>query len=174
MNTTHSIVWLHLSDLHLCEQQTGWDCHRVLEPLRKDLQEMESEHGLKPDLIFFTGDAAFGNLSTSSMTDQYGQVAQFLDSVRKAFSVEVPKQNVFLVPGNHDVDRQEVTQQQTEWLRNPARTASEITKLIQTGNREWKAYAARLHAYRGFLETHGYGHLLQDPERLLYAAVREV
>jgi len=174
MNTANSIVWLHLSDLHLCEQKTGWDCHRVLEPLLKDLKEMEGDHGLRPDLIFFTGDAAFGNLPQSSLAQQYGEVADFLDSVRQAFSVEVPKQNVFLVPGNHDVDRKKATRQLTAWLRDKTRTADEITTLIQAGDEDWKNYAARLCTYGEFLETHGYGHLLEDRERLIYAAIREV
>jgi predicted MPP superfamily phosphohydrolase len=59
-----SITWLHLSDVHLCKPRTGWDVHRVLRPLLADLRRMQSEHGLCPDLIFFSGDLAFGNIGT--------------------------------------------------------------------------------------------------------------
>ncbi|MGH8499801.1 MAG: hypothetical protein ACRERV_13500 [Methylococcales bacterium] len=57
-----SIVWLRLSDLHACQAKTGWDAHRVLDRLIPDRKVMEKRHGLSPNLIFFTGDAAFGNI----------------------------------------------------------------------------------------------------------------
>lgn len=172
MNLPHSLVWLHLSDLHLCESKTGWDCHRVLVPLLEDLRQMEASRGLKPDLIFFTGDAAFGNIKDSSLAEQYAQVAQFFDSVRQAFSAEVPKENVFLVPGNHDVDRAETTEADSEWLDKRTKQ-SEINSLLQEAGKPWQRYMERLAAYRQFLETYGYSHLLADPQRLIYSAIRE-
>jgi len=60
---SRTLTWLHLSDLHACRPNTGWDAKRVLATLRADLQKLNKEHGLRPDLIFFTGDAAFGHLS---------------------------------------------------------------------------------------------------------------
>jgi len=51
----HTVTWLHLSDLHICQPKTGWDAARVLEKLRDDLLHMQQAHGLQPDLIFFTG-----------------------------------------------------------------------------------------------------------------------
>ena len=89
------IVWLHLSDLHLCETKTGWDAHRVLMPLIRDLQYMEIEHGLLPQLIFFTGDAAFGNYGSgpgSTLSEQYQGIETFLSEVREAFPSKSPKQ----------------------------------------------------------------------------------
>ncbi|CAG1021851.1 hypothetical protein MTYM_01293 [Methylococcales bacterium] len=106
MKSNNSIVWLHLSDLHLCKPKTGWDCRQVLTFLTKDLQRLEELQGLRPDMVFFTGDAAFGAIPESSLAQQYSEVAQFLDSVRTAFSIEIPKGNVFLVPGNHDINCQ--------------------------------------------------------------------
>jgi hypothetical protein len=47
----NSITWLHLSDLHYCEPQSGWDADDILEKLRDDLQHMEKEYGLMPDMI---------------------------------------------------------------------------------------------------------------------------
>jgi predicted MPP superfamily phosphohydrolase len=59
---TKILTWLHLSDLHACKPKTGWDARRATDALCKDLKEMQRKHGLRPDLIFFTGDAAYGHL----------------------------------------------------------------------------------------------------------------
>ena len=56
-----TVTWLHFSDMHLCQPKTGWEASRILETLRVDLDKMR-DRGLLPDLIFFTGDAAFGQL----------------------------------------------------------------------------------------------------------------
>lgn len=46
--------------------------------------------------------------------------------------------------------------------------------MIQDGKRQWRRYMERLADYRTFLESHGFDHLLGDPERLIYSTVREV
>jgi 3',5'-cyclic AMP phosphodiesterase CpdA len=171
--SSNAIVWLHLSDLHLCEPKTGWDAHSVLDPLIEDLKTMEAEHGLLPQLLFFTGDAAFGSVAGASLADQYQDVETFLAGVRGAFSQAIPKDNVFLVPGNHDVDRGEVTDDQNLWLDQQT-DVKKITQRIQEGKKDWRQYMDRLATYRQFLETNGYDHLLTDPGRLLYAQVREI
>ena len=171
-----SIVWLHLSDLHLCEPKTGWDAHRVLDPLIKDLRHMEKEHGLLPQLIFFTGDAAFGNFGSepgSTLPEQYQGIETLLSGVRKAFTVEIHKANLFLVPGNHDVDRNEATEPLTTWIEQQT-NPEKITELIKSGNKQWKQFMERLTFYRQFLQDHHYTHLLNDPERLIYAEAREI
>ena len=59
------VTWLHLSDLHVCKPRTGWDAKRVTDTLCADLRKMQEEHGLRPDLIFFTGDAAYGHIGSA-------------------------------------------------------------------------------------------------------------
>jgi hypothetical protein len=46
--------------------------------------------------------------------------------------------------------------------------------MIHAKEVQWKRYMERLDAYRTFLADAGYDHLLQDPERLIYTARREV
>jgi tetratricopeptide (TPR) repeat protein len=137
---------------------------------------MQDEHGLRPDLIFFTGDLVFGQVGNDAGYDIRGQfegAAEVLDRVRASFDVEVARENVFIVPGNHDVNRDYVTEDQTTWLDNQT-DADKVTDLIQRKPLQWKRYVERLEDYRLFLEKHGYGHLLQDPERLTYALTREI
>ncbi len=99
-----TLTWLHLSDLHACDPRTGWDAKRVTDTLIADLQKMERAQGLQPDLIFFTGDAAFGQIGKKKgemIGDQFRTAHDFLTSVRKAFTIEVPQRNLFLVPALH-------------------------------------------------------------------------
>jgi predicted MPP superfamily phosphohydrolase len=55
------ITWLHLSDLHACPRD-GWESAEITSKLVDDLKRLAETRQLVPDLIFFTGDAAWGNL----------------------------------------------------------------------------------------------------------------
>lgn len=182
---TRTITWLHLSDLHACTPNSGWDAHRVLDSLRTDLRRMRDEHGLQPDLLFFTGDAAFGHLGSEkgkAIGDQFRTAHEFLTSVCKEFAPEIPQRNVFLVPGNHDVNRNKVTRFVTSWLEQyPPRkenerklTLDETERIMRDGGKEWGQLLERLSDYEHFLRSSGYDHLLTMPNQLVYADMREV
>src|SRR5215210_231139 len=171
-----TLTWLHLSDLHACRPRSGWDSGRIAKTLVDDLAGLQREHGLRPDLIFFTGDAAFGHLPGSepgrSIEEQFREAGAFLDAVRRAFTPEVPLADLFLVPGNHDVDRRDVLESQTEWLDR--QMLERVEKLIHDGGPEWRGFMHRLGPYQDFLRGHDLGHLHGDPQRALWATVREV
>jgi formylglycine-generating enzyme required for sulfatase activity/predicted MPP superfamily phosphohydrolase len=166
-----SLTWLHLSDLHAGRPQ--WDSGRVTETLIADLKRLAAE-GLRPDFLFFTGDAAWGRAegaALESLDAQFDLAADLLTAARRAFEPELPLANVFLVPGNHDVDRTRVRPSQTSALG--AMSLDQVHKWIESGNVEWETAMERLLAYRRFLARHGYEHLLDDPARLIYGCVRE-
>jgi hypothetical protein len=171
------ITWLHLSDLHSCNPRTGWDAARVEEALVRDLAELREKHGLEPNLLFFTGDAAFGKIGSEPEETVAGQLVVFgelLEKIRQAIDEDFPWENVFLVPGNHDVDREEADPTQLSWFDDTAKLR-DVKEMIRQGKRSWRNVMARLADYRGFLESHpGLRHLLQDPERLIYATHRQV
>jgi len=171
-----TVTWLHLSDVHFCPEKTGWDAARVLRSLRRDLVEMQDRHGLHPDLIFFTGDLAFGHLPDSAIEGQFEEGMRFLDGVRKSFRPTVKRDRVFIVPGNHDVNRRLVSSMETEWLDRQESTAGAetISLLMRDNQRVWRFIAERLNDYRQCLERHGYRHLLADPARLVYAVRRNI
>ncbi|MCP3998583.1 MAG: hypothetical protein GY722_26465, partial [bacterium] len=105
---TATLTWLHLSDLHACKPKSAWDADRVTETLVEDLSRIQADHGLRPDLLFFTGDAAFGEIGNKAgqkIRHQFDRFADFLSAVRCAFEPEIALDDVFLVPGNHDVNR---------------------------------------------------------------------
>lgn len=171
-----TICWLHLSDLHYAPFKTGWDANRVIKSLLKDLRRMQDEHGLLPNLIFFTGDAVYGQVGSGpgeSIGEQFAGFANFLEQIRTAFSPEIPHENIFLVPGNHDINRDYVSEDQTEWL-DKQYDVDKVISVIKDNRLMWKRYFERLHDYRSFLEKNGYAHLLQDPDRLIYCLPRQV
>ncbi len=176
MNTT--VTWLHLSDLHACPGRTGWDANHIVKSLCDDLKELQRDCRLRPDFIFFTGDAAFGQLgdkSGISLEDQYKAVQQFLEHVRCSFRPELSPRDIYLVPGNHDVNRDDIDSAQTFWLRDPGRSLDDIISMMQAGKAQWRRFMERLEDYKAFLRSNGYEHLLTDDKnRLIYADAREV
>ena len=173
---SQTITWLHLSDRHAGKPGLAWDANRVIDTLVANLKKMENDFGLHPDLIFFTGDAAFGQLGSGpgqSLADQFATAHQFLTSVREAFDPPIPIEDLFLVPGNHDVSRKAAGKALTEWL-DRQQDAAVVNDLIEHGDEDWPRYMERLAAYREFLETTGYSLLLEDPNRLVYTALRPI
>jgi predicted MPP superfamily phosphohydrolase len=171
-----TITWLHISDLHAGKPGVDWDAKRVLKTLITDLKQMASDHKLRPDFIFFTGDAAWGQIGShgnQTLSSQFKIAGQFFKEVRQAFTPEIPVANLFLAPGNHDVNRRVVTESQTSWL-DAQEDPTKITEIIVNGNKspEWRRYMERLSVYRTFLKANNCGHLLGDPDRLVYHVPR--
>jgi predicted MPP superfamily phosphohydrolase len=164
-----TVTWLHLSDLHTCAPKTGWDSYRVLETLEDDLKYMENHYDLHPDFIVFTGDAVFGHLPTQgfNIAEQFKDAERFFSRVRESFISPVPKNRFFIVPGNHDIDRNMVTDDQIQWLLTQGNQDA-ITAMIHSGNRQWQRAMERLNSYKDFLENEEYFHLLPDPKRLIF------
>ena len=66
--------------------------------LHRDLADLAREHGLRPDLLVVTGDLAEWGLPS-----EFRQVSEFLRALSEA--AEIPRRNVAIVPGNHDINR---------------------------------------------------------------------
>jgi len=128
---------------------------RVTDTLVADLRAMQNQFGLCPDFIFYTGDSVFGNLGNGplgAIKEQFEAAHNFLEKVRCVFSPEVPRSRLYIVPGNHDVNRLMVTPDQTQWL-NTVREVEIIINMIQDGGLQWQRIIERLSDYRIFLET---------------------
>lgn len=80
--------WLHLSDLHVFEEA---DTTLILEDYEKLAKEFH------PDFIVITGDFRHKKYKTT-----FEKTKIFLDEILRIFNVR--KKDVFLVPGNHDVN----------------------------------------------------------------------
>lgn len=89
------LTWLHLSDLQL---QKG-DGQAVLDQLQDDVKRSVREENLSPDFICVTGDVA-----DSGQPAEYERARKFFDKLLA--STSVPKERVFIIPGNHDFNWQ--------------------------------------------------------------------
>ena len=170
---SRKLTWLHLSDFH-ARKRDDWDAHPITDKLVHDLKDMQVRHGLQPDFIFFTGDVAYGAVHGESMADQYQLARQFLEAVRTAFKPEISLRDIYLVPGNHDVDREEILPEQTQWLRHKDRKLEEIIAAMQDGKKQWRSWMDRLMSYRNFLTSYGLTHLEPNDSHLIWADSREI
>ncbi|MEX1363154.1 MAG: metallophosphoesterase [Nannocystaceae bacterium] len=91
------LTWMHLSDLHVGGED--WQRDDVLRALVRDLPGLLEDKGLRPDLLFVTGDVA--NRGTR---EEYDGALEVLEQVTGVLGLE-PRHSVFAVAGNHDVDR---------------------------------------------------------------------
>ena len=103
MTTTDrgALRWLHLSDLHV-RAGDGYEQDVVLKALVRSFSDGEPLAALRPDLVFCTGDVAAGGKA-----GEYREAARFFDALSTATGVT--RDRVFVVPGNHDVDRERVS-----------------------------------------------------------------
>ena len=97
-----------MSDLHFGHGGPGyqWNQVRVLDELLSDVGEVvRLKKAPAPGFIFVTGDVAFsGGARTPATGDgEYALATTWL--TRLCGALHVPKERVFVVPGNHDVDR---------------------------------------------------------------------
>ena len=88
------IRWLHISDLHLgsCEMSTDM--------LRNELPDFLAKEGLKCDYVFCTGDIKTAGPHDNGYTED---MATYMLDICQA--VGVKSERLFVVPGNHDINR---------------------------------------------------------------------
>ncbi len=91
-----SVTWLHVSDFHLSDKGP-YNQEVILNALVSSVRRLRGE-GHKPDLIFATGDIAqYGK------ANEYAYATKFFNDLLDAAGLE--KNRLFIVSGNHDVDR---------------------------------------------------------------------
>ncbi|MDJ0841178.1 MAG: metallophosphoesterase [Acidobacteriota bacterium] len=173
---TVELSWIHFSDLHLNKNKHGWDSHHILRTLLEDMETLSNRIG-KPDLIFFTGDLAYGHqVAGLSIDDQFDQAFQFFDQIQQR--LRLPKHHFFIVPGNHDVNREERLSTHQAWFDSlsPTEESStfKVAELISRAGRDWQDLRKPLSNYQAALRRFGYDHLLQDAERLCYGHTLEI
>src|SRR5712691_919108 len=96
----YRLQFLHISDLHAKgpQEREPWRRRRVLgDAWRRNLETLLEEEGLI-HFVFFTGDAA-----QSGHPDEYSEVSDFFQELRK--ELDLKPDRLFVVPGNHDIDR---------------------------------------------------------------------
>ena len=105
------------------------------------------------------------------ISKQYNTAQSFLMGLMEMSGVNA--ENIFLVPGNHDVNINEILESQTDWLAKQEIT--QIEDMLQHENKEWQSIVKRLEAYRTFLENNvGASHLMSVLGHLIYSHKRTI
>lgn len=147
------ITWLHLSDFHL-SSGNKWPQNLVLDAMCQHIRQ-QRELGMTPDFILVTGDIAY-----SGQSEEYTLAVEFVERVELAAGV--PRNRIFCVPGNHDIDRR---RQQLSFIggRHHLTGPNEVDSLLD-GGEDLATLLAREENYRFFQDT-----TFPDQERLLTA-----
>ena len=141
------LTWLHLSDLHLLSTSEDiYSLDKVLKALLETLKNGKE----KPDFIFITGD-----IINRGETD-YSKAEKFFDDLLDAagminkLGLKEARRRLFIVPGNHDVDRSK-----TEFLQRPLNDNNQSIKFFNPKNSEnRKPFFERFHAYQKFFNSY--------------------
>ena len=170
---TRTLTWLHLSDIHRCSTRDSSGGELVLSRLLEDLRLLRDSQGLRPDLIFLTGDLAFGQIPEKPLADQLREGWRWLEEVREIYEPTVNVRDVFLVAGNHDVDRSRINRKDQFWLKNLAKNhdKNEIYQLLLRGGEDWRDYMKRLADFEAFV-AECCPHLADDSGRCVFSAIR--
>lgn len=153
-----TLTWLHLSDIHFLPKNDWRDCESR-NALIEHLQEtFTNDPQLRPDLIFCTGDIAFGETGKSSLSQQYGDAKIFFQRLLEVCGSQqstFPKENLFLVPGNHDIARNSINSDAQRTLIKKAtdasRFAAEINDRFSNKTIEFTDAIKRLESYTKFV-----------------------
>ncbi len=148
---------LHLSDLHISEDRKGeeskaFDRSVVLEPLLARLAK-DKKKGFHPEIVAVTGDIAHKGKSR-----EYDHALEFFEALLQ--SLELPKDRLFLVPGNHDVNRETYMPSFVPSFDSMDKLNNELAKSDFRA-----AHLKGLDAYFTFVEKH-FPHLNTGPGRL--------
>lgn len=107
------IAWLHLSDWH--QEGADFDRKVVRDRLIEDIKNRSKiDSSLeKVDFVIFSGDAAY-----HGQKDEFEAARQYLfDPVLEAVALEPDK--LFIIPGNHDIDRVTIAEMLPVELQTP-------------------------------------------------------
>jgi serine/threonine protein kinase/predicted MPP superfamily phosphohydrolase len=164
MKSMSAITWLHLSDLQFSTSRT-YDTNVVLRALLRDIEKRLEWYSLQPDLIAVTGDIAF-----SGKPVEYGLAQEFFDELLETTSLS--KARLFLVPGNHDVDRELIS----PGARNigSSLTDRETVNGILASAGDRQLMFARLGSYTTFVNDYLGEYLPFDKDRFFYVRVLDL
>lgn len=136
------IIWLHISDLHL---RSSYDGDIVLDKLLEDITNFLINNSFNLDFIVLSGD-----ISYSSKPEEYKIAFKFLDKLLEITHLD--KNKLFLVPGNHDVDRGAISPG-AQSIRKNLKSRDDINNLLANDD-DRSLMLKRLHNYSQFIEDY--------------------
>lgn len=167
------LTWLHLSDIHF-HPKTAWRDNSIRRDLLKFLRRKFDDGLQRPDIVFCTGDIAFGETSGAPLKEQYKDAARFFDDLLQCCNLN--RERLFLVPGNHDVNRKNILSDQQARLVEMAKQSrshvEEINERFAGCDLNHKIAMGRLAEYGAFIKE--YRPELSNENYHLFAQVLKV
>lgn len=143
---------LHISDLHVSTKDEN-DQRVVLDPLL-DRVRKDRDQDLQPEMVVITGDLAW-----SGKKEEYEKLEFFLGKFRNKLGLK--KEQFFIVPGNHDVDRKKYRPTDIPVYKEMKDLNDELE------NEDFRADLLKgMNDYFSFIEEH-YPHLQPIEKRLV-------
>lgn len=134
----NEITILHVSDLHAKLSDKDKIQGRAI-ALLEDI----ARQNVKPDLVLFTGDVAF-----SGKKEEY-ELADELVFQPLQRRLQISPKKIFVIPGNHDVDKTLINSMEETGLKKNLKNSDEAAKAFKTNS-----YATgRLKGYLDFFQT---------------------
>lgn len=129
-----TLRWLHLSDIHF-KGYEQYETKRMRDALIVKLKEVAEE---KPfDIAFITGDLAYQGSNYNKSLEK------FIDDI--LLSTKVSTDNLFLVPGNHDLKRTQTRTLLLEGLRKVGvKFENDSLKTLDNGFNQFKKFYKKL------------------------------
>ena len=152
------LTWLHLSDLHF-QNGDSFERNIVLEELLKDVGEQIQREQFCLDFIAVTGDIAY-----SGKTNEYKLAQEYFDRLLKVTAT--PKERLFVVPGNHDLDRSTITAGARQIGENFDQ--QDIVNDVLGSTRDMKLMMRRFKAFQIFLKKYNLTRPLDEVPPPLY------
>ncbi|TCA75001.1 hypothetical protein E0H62_14890 [Rhizobium leguminosarum bv. viciae] len=130
---------LHVSDLHFGMEDPRAEIDRISESLIEAAHDAADQAGATPDICVFSGDMAFGGKA-----EEFDRGSKWLRQLLEPW----PETKLFIVPGNHDVDRD---------LANASlRRIQESEKTFVNGKRKLGEQLGHLSPYFAWIKSLGH------------------
>jgi calcineurin-like phosphoesterase family protein len=161
-----TITWLHISDLHWREAQ-AYDANVVTNALLRDLADRTqiAPELAQIDMIFVTGDVAF-----AGQPEEYRLAQRFFDDLLRVTKVD--KSRLFIVPGNHDVDRTAIAETAINLVAGLV--SRQLVNQVLADEVSRATIMQRLHRYQRFANSYLKRHLPFDSARYCYVKKRRL
>jgi len=139
------IRYLHLSDLHLTSKESKGPVEAFNQNVvTHSMVEMIRESEFEVDFVIITGDIA-----RMGKPEEYAVCEVFCSQLME--SLDLDKERLFLVPGNHDVDRSVVTSRHIKRLYQ-FDDQDEITEILSDPD-DFPILMRKFEAFNAFSET---------------------
>ncbi len=163
--------WLHLSDIHFLhgDIHNQTDQEMILNALHTEIQKVTSSSSSvpRPDAVFITGDIAYSGADIK--VDEYKTAEGWL--LRIIGTLGLGPESVYIVPGNHDVQRSVAeNDDDISMLIESLRDSRRSLVWALSNEKQCTRLASRFHNYIEFCSrcTSTYQDLPSKPEALFW------